>query len=188
MEHWNRLEASFKGTRCTIWLFVANIAMHDDIACLQCAQHAIISQKWTAVMDLWVTWAQLQLSPTKNLPLSLSGRKGSFEGHWSGSYCPGGRQIGPVKPHCQSDWNWFVVLLLHHPIKRRNLSERRKGEKMRENESKRSIAWPWRINGAAEARRKRGLFSAVAPQRAARVDMGEQSRHTAIPTHCCNGG
>lgn len=52
---------------------------------------------------------------------SLSGRKGSFVGHWSESYCPQGRQIGPVKPHCQSDWNWFVVLLLQHPIKRRTL-------------------------------------------------------------------
>lgn len=56
---------------------------------------------------------------------SLSGRKESFVGHWSESYCPQGRQIGPVKPHCQSDWNWFVVLLLQHPIKRRTLGRSR---------------------------------------------------------------
>lgn len=35
---------------------------------------------------------------------------------------------------------------------------------MRENESKRSLAWPWYINGASEAGKKQGLFSAVAPQ------------------------
>lgn len=41
---WKLLEALFKGTRCTIRLFLADIAMHDDIARLQCAQHAIVSQ------------------------------------------------------------------------------------------------------------------------------------------------
>lgn len=40
---------------------------------------------------------------TKQKAPSLSGRKGSFEGQWSGSHCPRGRQIGPVKPHCESD-------------------------------------------------------------------------------------
>lgn len=93
---------------------------------------------------------------TKQKAPSLSGRKGSFEGHWSGSYCPGGRQIGPVKPHCESDWNWFVVLLLHHPIKRRNLRESAREGEEGENDSEgkweqRSLAWPWHINSASEA-------------------------------------
>lgn len=67
---------------------------------------------------------RLLLSANKKAP-SLSERKGSFVGHWSESYCLRGRQIGSVKPHWQSDWNWFVVLLLQHPIKRRSLGRGR---------------------------------------------------------------
>lgn len=51
---------------------------------------------------------------------------------------------------------------------------------MEENERQKSTAWPWHINGASEAGRRRrgGLYSAAAPQWA---DTGECRRHTAIP-------
>lgn len=53
---------------------------------------------------------------------------------------------------------------------------------MRENESKRSLAWLWQINGASEAgEKKRGLFSPTVGQReptwANRADT-QRSRHT----------
>lgn len=102
---------------------------------------------------------------TKQKAPSLSGRTASFEGHWSGSYCPGGRQIGPVKPHCESDWNWFVVLLVHRPIKRRNLREcardgEKKRERMRENESERILAPGTLMVPVKQGKKKkRGLFS-----------------------------
>lgn len=124
---WNYLEALLK--RHSMYsLIVAygkkgkrEITANDDIPqfTLQrahCQEHRI----WMSHMNCECSIAIV----TKQKAPSLSARKGSFEGHWSGSYCPGGRQIGPVKPHCESDWNWFVVLLLHHPIKRRSLRER----------------------------------------------------------------
>lgn len=130
---WNYLEALLK--RHSMYsLIVAygkkgkrEITANDDIPqfTLQrahCQEHRI----WMSHMKCECSIAIV----TKQKAPPLSARKGSFEGHWSGSYCPGGRQIGPVKPHCESDWNWFVVLLLHHPIKRRNLRE-----------SEREIAW-----------------------------------------------
>lgn len=127
-------------------------AWHSSpVMCTTCHQVPKCSARlWMSHMDFKSSIAIV----TKQKAPSPPGRKGSFEGHWSGSYCPEGRQIGPVKPHCENDWNWFVVLLLHHPIKRRNLRERGKRERMRENESKKSLAWPWHVNGASEAGKK----------------------------------
>lgn len=142
---WNHLEAWLKGTQRTVWL----LTKHRQAWCSAAA--CAPSVAWTAL-------SYLQPSPNKKLNL-FQEEKGSFEGHWSGSYCPRGRQIGPVKPHCNSDWNWFVVLLLHHPIKMRNLRECERGGRGRKWEQ-RSLFWPWHINGAS------GLISrAVAAQK-----------------------
>lgn len=130
------------------------------VVCLT-RHHAKKIEQWTYCRFKRVTWtarAQLQLSLNKKLP--QSGRKGSFEGHWSGSYCPGGRQIGSVKPHWESDWNWFVVLLLHHPIKRINSSgsarERRGGGKGGRELGKMRAKGPWLGHGTLMVPVKQG--------------------------------
>lgn len=124
---WNHLEALLK--RHSMYTLIVTWLLRDDIVCPQCAHH-----QWLRIAVSHMNCESSIAIVTKQKAPSLCGRKGSFEGHWSGSYCPGGRQIGPVKPHCESDWNWFVVLLLHHPIKRRNLREsvRARGEEGRE--------------------------------------------------------
>lgn len=190
-----------KGTQCTIWLLLTNVAVHDDVACLQCAPHAVVSPKCSTLPDLLLDESHEVQELNCNCHQTKSSlsvwKKGVFWGTLEWILLPR-RETNWARQASLREWLKLVCGSASAPSNKEKKPQKEReegGERKRQSEKENdregkweqgSLAWPCHINGVTEAGKKRGLFSAVAPRRSragGRAGMAEQSRHTARQTH-----